>query len=389
MFSSRLPPRLTENRVSRALRAARASGRPLIDLTVSNPTVVDIAYPAELASACADPAALRYDPQPFGLASARQAVAATYGTANPVPPDRVVLTASTSEAYSFLFKLLCDAGDEVLVPHPSYPLFELLTQLDGVRDVPYRLERDAHWRIDRESVLRARSARTRAILVVSPNNPTGSRLDADDREWLVQFAADHRLALISDEVFADYLLEPRPGGVSLAGEARVLTFTLGGLSKSVGLPQMKLAWTIVSGPDALVTEALERLALVADSYLSVATPVQCGVPRLLEHGAVVRSAIQARLQENLAHLHAAVRGAPAITVYPPEGGWSVVVRIPAILSGEEIVLRLLEARGVIVHPGYFFDLDGDGFLVISLLPPPAHFARGVAELFELVAEVGC
>jgi aspartate/methionine/tyrosine aminotransferase len=312
-------------------------------------------------------------------------VALTYAAAS-IRPEYVVLTASTSEAYALLFKLLCDAGDEVLVPRPSYPLFELLTRLDNVREVPYRLDRDGAWRIDRVSVERGCSPLTRAVLVVSPNNPTGSRLVRSDREWLVAFARAHGLALIADEVFADYPLSPAGEADSLLGERRVLTFTLGGLSKSAGLPQMKLAWMVASGPDALVGQALERLSVIADSYLSVSTPVQLAADRLIELGAPVRAAIQARLTQNLHELIRLAGERPEMTVYRPEGGWSVVCRVPAILSDDDFVVRLIEEQGVVVHPGYFFDLDGDGHLVLSLLPPPEHFIRGIAAIGELVRE---
>lgn len=388
MFSSRLPDRLTANLVSQVIADRRASGTPLIDLTETNPTAVGIEYPDEILAALADPRSSRYAPEPFGMEEARRATAATYRPAEIASPERIVLTASTSEAYALLFKLLCDAGDEVLVPRPSYPLFELLTRLDNVREVSYRLERDDGWRIDRTSVERALSPRTKAVLVVTPNNPTGSRLDRDDRDWLVEIAHTHALALIADEVFADYPLVPRPNATSLAGEERVLTFTLGGLSKSAGLPQMKLAWMLASGPGALVSEALHRLALIADSYLSVSTPVQLAASRLIEHGRAVRSTIHERIARNFDCLSAFVRQRPEVTLYAPEGGWSAVFRVPAILSDDELVVRLVERHGVVIHPGYFFDLEGDGFLVTSLLPRPADFDQGISAMLELVSEAG-
>jgi alanine-synthesizing transaminase len=388
MFGSRLPDRLHENRVAAAARRLRQSGRPWIDLTETNPTKVGIEYPVVIPNALADPRGVTYDPEPFGLDEARRAVASTYPPDSPVSSDQVVLTSSTSEAYSFLFRLLCDAGDEVLVPRPSYPLFELLTRLDNVRDVPYRLDRDSAWGLDRGSLERALSPRTKAVLVVSPNNPTGSRIGRDDKEWLVGFAAAHGLAVIADEVFADYPLASRAGPVSFAGESRVLTFTLGGLSKSVGLPQMKLAWIVASGPVDLASRALERLSIVADSYLSVATPVQLAAGQLIAHGASVRAALHARLTRNLETLAALVPTRPDTTLYAPEGGWSAVLRVPAILSDDEFVVRLMDEYDVVVHPGYFFDIEGDGFLVTSLLPKPNDFERGIAAILDLVAEVG-
>jgi alanine-synthesizing transaminase len=291
-----------------------------------------------------------------------------------------VLTASTSEAYAFLFKLLTDPGDVVLVPQPSYPLFDLLTRLDGVVAAAYQLRRADEWAIDRESVVRAVGSRTRAILVVSPNNPTGSILRADDRDWLVALARQHDLALVSDEVFADYAMSPRPDATSLVAEQRVLTFALGGLSKSVGLPQVKLAWIVVSGPDALVAGAIDRLGLIADSYLSVSTPVQTAVPRLLAGGRAVRDAIATRICRNLDQLRSVARTQPSLTVLTPEGGWSVVVRVPATESEEALVLRLVNDTGVLVHPGYFFDFPEEAFLVLSLLPAPELFDEAILRL---------
>lgn len=383
MFSGRLPPRLTPNRVSRAVAAARESGQPLFDLTETNPTVVGIDYAPDLFESLGDPRGAVYAPSALGLEGARHAVAARAG----VSADRFLITASTSEAYSFLFKVLANPGDEVLVPRPSYPLFEILTRLDGVMEVPYRLDRDAAWALDRASIEAALTPRTRAVLIVSPNNPTGSYLHTSDREWLVALATAHGVALISDEVFADYPIAPRPDATSLAGESRALTFTLGGLSKSAGLPQVKLAWTQVSGPDALVADALDRLAIVADSYLSVSTAVQVALPRLLDAGRTTRTLIHARITRNLETLVERARQAPAVTIYPPEGGWSAVVRVPAILSDDEFVLRVLERTNVIVHPGYFFELEGEGFVVISLLPRPEIFDAGLAGLLAVAAEI--
>lgn len=383
MFSSRLPARLKPNVVSQAVSRARTAGAIRFDLTETNPTAVGLSYPPILADALADPRALTYEPAPFGSATARAAVASTYAPSHIVAPDRVVLTASTSEAYSFLFKLLCDPEDDVLVPQPSYPLFDLLTSLDAVRPVPYRLDAVGGWCLDRVSIEHAVTPRTRAVLIVSPNNPTGSMLRREDREWLVAFARAHHLALISDEVFADYPLAPRPDAVSMLGEPRVLTFTLGGLSKSAGLPQMKLAWTVVSGTDDEVTEAIARMEIVADSYLSVSTPVQVALPYLIEAGRQVRAAIHQRITRNLMSLREVVRRAPLLTLHEPEGGWSAVIRVPAILSEEQWVLRLIEEHAVLVHPGFFFDLDAGAYLVVSLLPLPDTFDAGVARVAEM------
>jgi hypothetical protein len=384
MFSSRLPPSLAENAVSRAVAAA---GGRLLDLTETNPTVVGLPYPRDLASRLAVTDAVPYVPAPTGLRSSRAAVAQSLSP-RAVDPDQLVLTASTSDAYGLLFKLLADPGDAVLVPQPSYPLFELLTRLDGVRAVPYQLEWHGQWSIDRASLTAALTSSTRAVLVVSPNNPTGSMLRSADRDWLVDLAGRRALALIADEVFADYRLAPRPDATSFLGEDRALTFVLGGLSKSAGLPQMKLAWIAVSGPAPTVSAALTRLAVIADTYLSVATPVQLAASGLIEAGRGIRRAIQTRLDENLATLVRTLRPWPSLALLVPEGGWSAVVRVPAILSEEALVLRLIEQAAVRVHPGYFFDFPSEAFVVLSLLPSPDVFAEGLRRAVPMLAGDG-
>jgi aspartate/methionine/tyrosine aminotransferase len=320
---------------------------------------------------------------------ARRAVVASYGSlAGQLDPAHVFLTASSSEAYGWLFKLLASPGDSVLVPQPSYPLFEVLAQLEGIEARPYRLDYHGVWSIDRESLGAALTPSTRAIVVVTPNNPTGSMLRASDREWLAGRAAERALALVSDEVFADYPLSPRADAVSLAGEARVLTFVLGGLSKSVGLPQVKLGWIAASGPQPLLDEALERLDVIADAYLSVSTPVQLAAARLLETGASTRERIQLRIRRNLGVLRDALKTRPELSLLEPEGGWSAVLRVPAVASEEAIVLDLIRHAEVVVHPGYFFDFEDEAYLVVSLLPEPAVFDRGVERMLERVSAVG-
>jgi aspartate/methionine/tyrosine aminotransferase len=379
MFSSRLPSPLLENALSRAVAAAEAGGVRLLDLTETNPTAVGLDYPREVSRLLDTPESVRYAPAPTGLRAARHAIAASLPSGR-VAADALVLTSSTSEAYALLFKLLADAGDHVLVPQPSYPLFELLTRLEAVRAAPYRLEWHGCWSIDRASLDAALTPETRAILVVSPNNPTGSMLRADDREWLVEVARARRLALIADEVFADYPLAPRPDATSLLGEHRVLTFTLGGLSKSAGLPQMKLAWIAASGPHADVHEALSRLAVIADTYLSVSTPVQLAAARLIEAGRGIRRAIQARIGGNLDALVRVLDGHPALGLLMPEGGWSAVIRVPALVPEEALVVQILEETSVRVHPGYFFDFPREAFVVVSLLPPPGTFTDALARI---------
>lgn len=381
MFSSRLPASLAENRISRAVDAARARG-PLVDLTESNPTRVGLGYPAdEILAALADRRALVYEPTPRGLAPARAAAAAYYARhGHTVDPERVTLTASTSEAYAWLFKLLCDPGDDVLVPTPSYPLFDYLAALESVRPVTYPLRYHHGWFLDVEEVRRALTPRTRAILVVNPNNPTGSFLTRDEAAALEALAAERELALVSDEVFADYAFAPDPARVTtLVGHEQALTFCLSGLSKLVGLPQLKLGWIVTGGPPARRAEADARLELIADTYLSVAAPVQHAAPRLVALVDDVGAQIRRRVAANHAALAAALAGSPA-QLLDAAGGWSAIVRLPATRSEEEWVLQLLD-DGVYVHPGFFFDLPPT-CVVINLLVPIDALGAGVAAILQ-------
>lgn len=382
-FSSRVPRSLEHNRIARALRA-RDPRRPLIDLTVTNPTTVGIEYPADLLGALATPDALVYEPSAFGLEPVRAAVSRDYarhGAA--IDPARIVVTSSTSEAYSLLFKLLCEpAGDAVLVPTPSYPLFEHLTMLDGVTPVPYRLDYHGRWSVALDDLDRAWSPAVKAVLVVSPNNPTGSIVQPDELAELAARGAGRGAALILDEVFADYVLVPTPSAGPAAAPMDCLTFRLGGLSKSAGLPQVKLGWFAVDGPEPLVCEALERLEVICDAYLSVSTPVQAAAPSLIAGGAGVRARILERVRTNVATLATLGSTHPAIRVLPTEGGWSAVLRVPSTRSEEDLVLELLEQDGVLVHPGFFFDFAHEAFVVVSLLPEPAAFAEGARRLLE-------
>jgi alanine-synthesizing transaminase len=380
MFSERVPAQLRANRLASAVAARRAAGQPILDLTESNPTRAGIPYPSALLAPLGDPRGLRYEPHPFGLESARQAVSDAHARRGvSLAADRVVLTASTSDAYGWLFKLLADAGSEVLVPRPSYPLFDHLTRLEEVVARPYDLEYHGTWSIDFASIEAALSPRTRAVLVVSPNNPTGSFVKQPELDRLAELCAPRDIALIADEVFADYELE---AGASMAAgrvldRRDLLTFSLGGLSKSVGLPQVKLGWIGVAGPDRLVTPALERLELVCDTYLSVSTPVQASAAELLMAGAPVRTAIADRVRANCRALRDRVADTPSCGVLRSEGGWSAVVRVPSLQPEEDLVVRLLERDGVLAHPGYFFDFPRESYLIVSLLPPPPIFADGI------------
>ena len=364
MFSKRAHWHAPLNR----LTIERRKRGDLLDLTETNPTRAGIDYPREeLAEAMARGARAAYDPDPRGLRSAREALG---------HPDDFILTSSTSEAYSFLFKLLADPGDAILAPAPSYPLLEHLAALEQVVLQPFMLEFHRRWEIRDVPI----GERTRAIVVVNPNNPTGSFVTPAEQDAL----ASHGLPIISDEVFIDY---PLDGGVvhaSGAPPSSVLTFTLGGLSKSAGLPHYKLGWIRVSGPGK--AEALEALELIADNFLSVATPVQVALPDLLLIAPRIRDAIRARTRANLDALRAAFTRAPSAHVLPVEGGWSAVIRVPRIMSDEEFALALLD-RGVLVQPGYFFDFASEGFVVLSLLTREDVFAAGVARLVDMLPDV--
>ena len=380
MLSDRMPRALRENALRRAVLARRAAGRPLIDLTASNPTTAGFDYPADLLGELASARGLVYEPEAAGMATAREAVSdelARRGT--PVAPDRIVLTASTSEAYAWLFKLLCDPADEVLVPQPSYPLFEWLTRLEGVQARPYRLEYHGRWAIDAHSLAAAVTGRTKAVLVVSPNNPTGSYLTA--RELAAIEEAAPALPLIGDEVFWDYPLGDAPADrASVLERERGLVVSLGGLSKSAGLPQVKLGWIAMGGDPARVVEARENLELIADTYLSVSTPVQVAARALIDAGAGVRAQILARVARNLESLRRLVERHPALNLLRAEGGWSAVVRVPATRPEEDLVVTLLEEDGVLVHPGYFFDFEREAYIVVSLIVRPDEFDRGVSAI---------
>ena len=362
-FSRRANWNQSINRLTSARLARRAE---LIDLTESNPTRAGIEYPTEeLAAAMARGAMHRYEPDPRGLRSAREALA---------DPDNIIITASTSEAYAFLFKLLCDAGDNVVAATPSYPLFEHLASLELIELRTFALEFHRRWELHAERVRAARNDRTRALVVVNPNNPTGSFVTPEEQQSLAAL----RLPIISDEVFLDY------GKGSSFARSDVLTFTLGGLSKSCGLPHYKLAWIAVRGPQPAVGEALKALELIADNYLSVATPVQAALPELLRIGATIRRRIQSRLAENLEALKNAVRAAPSVSLLPVEGGWTAVLRLPRVKSDEDFAVELLERHGVLVHPGYFFDFEADGYFVISLLSDPSALGEGIRRLLSMI-----
>ena len=379
MFSSRVPTDLEPNLVGRLLARLRTVRAEIIDLTESNPTEVGLTIPDGLLQSLSYRESYRYQPQPLGLTVARKAVVehlATYDLT--VARDCVVLTAGTSEGYGHLFKLLCDPGDAVMVPRPSYPLFDYLTRLEGVRAVPYQLDYQGRWHVDVNDLQRRLTPRTRAILMVNPNNPTGSFVSADEFDFVTNLCRKYNLALIVDEVFVTYPMDTRAMRMSvLSRTPEVLTFSLGGLSKAVGLPQIKLGWITVGGPSVIVKRALSRLELICDTYLSVGTPGQIASPQLFGVGVVVADQIRTRLRANYGKLRQLVSGYQSVQLLAIDGGWYAVLQVPTTQSEEELVLVLLERDRVLAHPGYFFDFPREAFLIISLLQKPHIFELGV------------
>ena len=384
MFSKRTPASHAANRLTLAAGKRRSD---LVDLTVSNPTAVGLAPPPGL-GALSSQANARYDPDPRGGLAARRAVSAYYGERGvEAPPEQLVLTASSSEAYSWLFKVLCDPGDSVLVPAPSYPLLDALAELESVELARYRLPPEDGWAVHAGAVseevdrLAAAGKRVGAVVLVNPNNPTGTSVAADELERLEETALRRGFALVSDEVFLDYRFADRAGDVRVAASrGSALVFSLGGLSKAAALPQAKLGWILANGPAELLSGAMERLEWVADSFLSVGTPVQNALPALLEGSGESASAIRARVLRNDGRLRSAFPAGGVVDVLPLRAGWTAVLRVPAVLPEADLAVSLVERHGVLVHPGYFFDFPHEAFLVLSLLPPPALFDEGLGRL---------
>jgi alanine-synthesizing transaminase len=392
MFALRTNWKLEPNRFTRAVEEHRRSGRELLDLTASNPTTCGFAYPEqEILVALANRRALTYAPESKGLCEARDAVAGYYrgrkgfaGACGSVDPERVLLTSGTSEAYTYIFRLLCEPGDEILIPAPSYPLFEFLADLADVRLVPYPLLYDYGWLIDFASLRAALTTRSRAVLVVHPNNPTGSFVKQSETAELEEICAARGLAIVADEVFLDYTAGTEPAPTFALHDA-ALTFTLSGLSKISLLPQMKLAWIVASGPAGVTKTAVERLEVIADTYLSPGTPVQLALPKFLGLRDGLQAQLQARMTANLGVLDSVVRQSSVITRLEREGGWYAVLRVPVTGSDEALAVTLLDRCSVLVHPGHFFNFSRDGFLVLSLITPESEFREGVHRLANYFA----
>jgi alanine-synthesizing transaminase len=435
MFSDRTNWRLAQNQFTQALEEVRAAGAKLLDLTVSNPTRIGLDYNQQsILAALASPRAMDYDPQAKGLLPTREAVARYYRedhTVRGLDPEKIVLTTGTSEGYSHVFRLLCNAGDELLVPKPSYPLFEFLADLQDVKLAPYPLIYDHGWQMDFPSLEKAVTARTRGVVVVHPNNPTGSYVSEGERRQLNEFCRGRGLALIADEVFLDYGLDGvndcvgvdafvrpvkrsstvpgaekntrslhapmdrhspthslgrddnkhEPAG-SFATNQEVLTFTLSGLSKISALPQVKVAWVVTSGPQQDVTAAMARLEVIADTYLSMNAPLQWAVPVLLEQRKNIQRQLLDRMRTNLAELDGQLAGRKACQRLKVEGGWYAVLRVPVTQSDEELAIKLVREKSVVVHPGHFYDFPSDGYLVLSLITTEKEFGEGVGRILE-------
>jgi alanine-synthesizing transaminase len=386
MFAKRTNWNLTPNRLSQALAAHRAAGKPLLDLTISNPTECGFEYDSELIlNALRNPAALKYEPNPKGLECARRAVAEYYAEKGAaVAVEDIILTTSTSEAYSFVFRLLSDPGDEILIPAPSYPLFDFLADILDVGLVRYPLIYDHGWQIDFHALEQATTQRTRAVIVVHPNNPTGHFVKPEEMAKLNAICSARHLAIIADEVFLDFSLDgTRPA--SFAANSGALTFTLSGLSKISGLPQMKAAWLVASGPQAARAEGLERLEVIADTFLSMNAPVQLAMPTFLERRHGFQRQLLARVRRNLCGLDRHLASQSVCSRLAVEGGWYAILRVPATRASDDLAIDLLKSKEIWVHPGHFYELPGEGHLVVSLLPPETDFTTGMAGLLTTIS----
>lgn len=381
MFAARTNWNLQRNRLAEALSRHHATGKPLLDLTASNPTKCGFEYDeSAILSALSNPASLIYEPEPRGLEYACEAVSRYYaGRGDVVSPEDLILTTSTSEAYSFVFRMLCDPGDEILVPAPSYPLFEFLADIQDVNLRRYPLVYDYGWQIDFAAFEGAITERTRAVVVVHPNNPTGQFVSLREAAKLNEICAGRKLALIADEVFLDFALAAERPHTFATNEA-ALTFTMSGISKICGLPQMKFAWLGVSGPREIKGLALTRLELIADTYLSMNAPIQRAAPALLEQRHEFQRQLTQRVRQNLAELDRRLSAQNLCSRLELQGGWYAVLRVPATRSDEDLAVELLETKGVYVHPGHFYDFAAEGYLVVSLIGSQSEFARGIEEL---------
>jgi alanine-synthesizing transaminase len=384
MFSDRTNWNLSPNRLSEALARHRSTGKPLFDLTASNPTACGFTYDGEaILRALNNPAALSYEPSPQGLEAARRAVAAYYASRDTnVSVNDIILTTSTSEAYSYIFRTLCNPGDELLVPEPSYPLFGFLADIQDVKLIRYPLIYDYGWQIDFLALERAITHRTRGVIVVHPNNPTGHFAKPEEMAKLNEICSNRQMAIIADEVFLDFALTGEQPS-SFATNRGGLTFTMSGLSKISGLPQMKASWLITTGPEPQKSQALARLEVISDTYLSINAPVQLAIPAFLEQRHDFHRQLMARVRKNLAKLDLQLAAQESCRRLQTEGGWYAVLRVPAMRSDEDLAVDLLTTKNVSVHPGHFYDFPADGFLILSLITPELDFAEGIGRLLSI------
>jgi alanine-synthesizing transaminase len=389
MFAERTAWELKKNRYTEELERARGTGAQLLDLTVSNPTACGFHFCDDrILQALNNPDALAYHPEPRGLLSARQAVCGYYGEharrinlSRQIAPEQIFLTTGTSEAYSFLFRLLCNPGDQVLVPCPSYPLFDFLADIQDVKLAAYPLQYDHGWHIDFPVLESLITDKTRAAMVVHPNNPTGSFASRAEMSRLAQVCAEHGLALIADEVFLDYgVSDAIPA--SFAFHDDCLTFVLSGLSKIACLPQMKVGWVLVNGPAELRSEAEDRLEVIADTYLSMNAPLQFALPVLLEERRHIQPQLFDRIERNVRSLDEEIKKQGLVSRLEVQGGWYAVLRVPATRPDEELAIELIRQQKVIVHPGHFYDFPREGYLVVSLIAPEDQFREGIRRLLE-------
>ena len=386
MFSKRTDWKLTHNRFTETQHQLEKSGRAVLDLTVSNPTRVGVQHDERIVQSLLNPKALDYDPQPKGMLSAREAVVNYYRDqykGSDFDPESLILTTSTSEGYSYVFRLLCNPQEEILVPKPSYPLFEFLADLQDVKLVPYPLLYDHGWQIDFPSLNNAVTSKTRAVVLVHPNNPTGSYVSQSEQNALNKFCNEHGLALIVDEVFLDYSHDAarRP---TFAANNAALTFTLSGLSKISALPQMKLAWIVTSGPAEQVHAAMQRLEVIADTYLSVNAPIQLATAVLLDQRRIVQSFLLTRLQVNLEEFDQQLSRQKSCVRLHVEGGWYAVLRVPVTQSDEDLAIAIMKNLSVLVHPGHFYDFASDGYLIVSLITEPKEFSEGIKRVLDFL-----
>ena len=382
-FASRTDWNLTSNPLTQFLKERQATGIPILDLTASNPTRCSFNYPIqEISKALTQSQSFIYEPHPKGHVEARNAIAAYYEEMGiQLNPEHIFLTASTSEAYSFIFRLITNPGDSILVPQPGYPLFDFLCTLNDIELTPYPLIYEKNWHIDFETLSKSIQPRTKAILLVHPNNPTGSYIRTAEKHAFVSLAKENKLSLISDEVFFDYPLKHESKKFhSFAGSSEVMTFTLNGLSKMAALPQMKLAWIVVTGPKEISQKAVSRLEIITDTFLSVNTPTQVALSEILKNRKFIQNQILKRLHENEKFLRNLIKNFPACEYLESEGGWYVILKMPKTKTDEEWALELLKKQGVLVHPGHFYNFDDEGHLVISLLPSPEIFVEGMNKI---------